>query len=158
MKKIYFVCLIAIIILLGGYIILTKNNNQANTTVSTQKESTSQDQKFDLNINTLSYQLPAYTKICLPESRYDCSSDGCQKGKPVVFVLYDENANKVYRCDKKPCDGYDVSKDVSGLYANLTPITPNGSLVKLSEDNKYVETVSMGLDFIIYRGQCTDKK
>ena len=150
--------MIAIIILLGGYIILTKNNNQANTTVSTQKESTSQDQKFDLNINTLSYQLPAYTKICLPESRYDCSSDGCQKGKPVVFVLYDENANKVYRCDKKPCDGYDVSKDVSGLYTNLTPITPNGSLVKLSEDNEYVETVSMGLDFIIYRGQCTDKK
>ena len=158
MKKIYFVCLIVIIVLLGGYIVLNQNNNQTNTTVSTQKESLSQDQKFDLNINALSYQLPAYTKICLPESRYDCSSGGCQKGKPVVFVLYDENANKVYRCDKQPCDGYDVSKEVSGLYTNLTPITPNGSLVKLSDDNEYVENVSMGLDFIIYRGKCTDKK
>jgi hypothetical protein len=74
-----------------------------------------------------------------------------------VFVLYDEDANKVYRCDYKPCDGYNISKDVSGLYTNLTPIIPNGSLVKLSEDNEYVEIISGGLDFIIYRGQCANK-
>lgn len=144
------------ILLLSGCTTLTGNNDQTNTAVT--KEVNSQDYKFDLNINSLSYQLPSYTKICTPETRYDCSTDGCKKSKPVVFVLYDENANKVYRCDKQPCDEYDVSRNISGLYTNLTPLTPNGSLVKLSEDNQYVETVSIGLDFIVSRGQCNDKK
>jgi hypothetical protein len=120
-------------------------------------EKSVQNQLFDIDVNALPYQLPPHTKICLPESRFDCSSSGCQQGKPVVFLLYDKRVNKVYRCDNKPCDGYDVSRDVSGLYTNLTPITPNGSLVKLSTDNEYVESVSLGLDFIVYRGKCSDK-
>lgn len=155
MKNIYFICLVVIIVLLGGYILLTKSD-KTDTTVTNGNQS--QNQKFDLNVNDLTYQLPNYTKICLPVTRFDCSSDNCKNAKPVVFVLYDENANKVYRCDKNPCDGFDVSKEVSGLYTNLTPITPNGSLVKLSNDNEYIETVSLGLDSIIYRGTCTDKK
>ncbi|MCH7492492.1 hypothetical protein IID19_02755 [Patescibacteria group bacterium] len=156
MKKLYFGLLIAIIILLSGYIAFTWNSNQTNTTAT--KENNAQDFQFDLNLNSLTYQLPTYTKICTPESRYDCSVDGCQKSKPVVFVLYDENTDKVYRCDKQPCDGFNISKEDSGVYTNLAPITPNGSLIKLSGDNEYVETVSMGLDFIIYRGKCVDKK
>lgn len=156
MRKIYFVCTLAGAVLLSGCTSLTKNNNQTNTIDKT--EVTAQNIKFDLNLNSLAYQLPTYTKICSPETRYNCSADGCKQDKPVVFVLYDENVNKVYRCDKKPCDGYDVSKEVSGLYTNLTPVTPNGSFVKLSDDNEYVETVSLGLDSIIYRGKCTDKK
>ncbi len=133
-----------------------RNDNQIDTTAKI--ENIVQNIKFDLNLNSLSYQLPDYTKICTPESRYDCSENNCKQNKPSVFVLYDENLNKVYRCDTQPCDNYTVLKEVSGLYTNLTPIKPNGSLVKITNDNKYVETVSIGLDFIIYRGKCTDKK
>lgn len=156
MKKLHFICLLAGIILLSGCTTLTKNSNQPNVTEKT--ENNTQDIKSDLNLNSLTYQLPVYTKICVPEFRYDCSTDNCEQKKPVVFILYDENTNKVYRCDKQPCDGYDVLKEISGLYINLTSITPNGSLIKLSDNNEYVEIVSLGLDFIIYRGKCTDKK
>lgn len=156
MKKYTLLALLICILTLTGCSMLTKDNNQTSTTAV--KKENSQDFKFDLDVNSLSYQLPAYTKICTPESRYNCSTEGCEEGKPVVFVLYDENASKVYRCDNNPCDGYSVKEDISGLYKNLTPIIPNGSLVKLSSDNEYVETVSLGLDFIIYRGHCTDKK
>lgn len=74
-----------------------------------------------------------------------------------MFVLYDEISNRVYRCDKNPCDGYEVSKEVSGFYTNLVAVTPNGSFVKYSEENEYVEMVSLGLDAIIYRGTCKEK-
>lgn len=154
-KNLFFISL-ALVIVLIGYAILRENNNQGRMSVA--NESTLQDKKFDLDISSLSYQLPRYTKICLPESRYDCSSSGCEKNKPTTFVLYDENTSKVYRCDSKPCDSYDVSREVSGLYTNLTPITPNGSLVKLSSVNEYVESVSLGLDTIIYRGRCSEKE
>ena len=156
MKKYTLLVLFIGILALAGYSMLIKDNNQVNTIAV--KEESSQDFKFNLDVNSLSYQLPVYTKICTPESRYNCSTEGCEKSKPVVFVLYDENTSKVYRCDNNPCDEYSVKEDISGLYKNLTPIIPNGSLVKLSSDNEYVETVSLGLDFIIYRGHCTDKK
>lgn len=155
MKKYALFALLVGALTLTGCATLSQNESSTNTTGNPKVAS--EDYSFDLNVNTLSYQLPSYTKLCTPKSRYNCSAEGCEKGKPVVFVLYDENANKVYRCDNKPCDGYDVTEDISGLYTNLTPVAPNGSLVKLSTDNEYVETVSMGLDFIIYRGSCTDK-
>ena len=150
--------LIGIIVLVGGYFLFTQKNNVVTNTNQSNNVTTNNSQSFDLDINSLTYQLPEYSKICLPDSRFDCSSGGCERNKPSVFVLYNENASKVYRCDKNPCDGYDVNKEVSGAYTNLTPVTPNGSLYKLSDDNKYVETVSIGLDFIIYNGSCTNKK
>jgi len=113
--------------------------------------------KFDLDINSISYELPVYTKICIPKLRYSCSANDCQQDKPTVFVLYDESIDKVYRCDNNPCNEYGVTKKTSGLYINLNPIIPNGSLIKISKENEYVEIVSLGLDFIINRGYCTDK-
>jgi len=147
------------LVLLIGTLTLSScsSNYHNNTLTSTSQIKTEKvDDSFDLNINSLSYQLPSYTKICLPKSRYNCYSDGCKKTKPAVFVLYDDNLSKVYRCDSQPCDGYDVKKDVSGEYINLTPLIPGSSSVKFSSGNEYVETVSLGLDFIIYRGICTD--
>lgn len=156
MKKYTLLAFLIGALTLAGCSTLPQKENKINTDDQTQK-TISEDYNFDLNLNALSYQLPSYTKICTPKSRYNCSDDGCEKAKPVVFVLYDQNANKVYRCDNKPCDGYSVTEDFSGLYTNLTPVVPNGSLVKLSTDNEYVETVTLGLDSIIYRGTCTDK-
>lgn len=156
MKKIIVFCLVVTTLIIG-YVVLIKNDQSNKYNYSIQKENIYQDQNFDLNINALTYQLPAYTKICLPKTRFDCSSDGCKKSKPVVFVLYDENTNQTYRCGEQDCDRYHVSKEISGLYVNLTPIIPNGSLIKMSVDNKYVETVSAGLAFIIQTGECTIK-
>lgn len=158
MKNTNLIVLIGIIISVGGYFLFTKKNNVITNNNLPNQVITNNSQSFDLDINSLTYQLPEYSKICLPDSRFDCSSSGCERNKPSVFVLYDESASKVYRCDNRPCDGYSVSKEVSGQFTNLTPVTPNGSLYKLSDDNKYVETVSIGLDFIIYNGSCTDKK
>jgi len=123
-----------------------------------QLEKNQKSLDFDLNLSLLSYTLPEYTKICLPNLRYDCSSNACIQNKPSVFILYDENSNTVYRCDNNPCDGYEVYKNISGLYTNLTSQNPTGAIWKISVDNQYVETVSLGLDFIIYRGQCQEKK
>lgn len=116
------------------------------------------DLKFDLDINSLAYKLPDYTKICIPELRNDCMyNDNCKQNKPTVFVLYDENTKNIYRCDKQPCSSYNTTKEISGFYTNITPKIPNGSIWKISEDNEYVEIISMGLDFIMYTGKCINK-
>ena len=135
---------------------ITSNDSKIidETPVDVQTE----DLSFDLDISKLSYVLPEYDKICIPETRYDCSSEkGCIANKPVVFLLYNEDNNTVYRCDRSPCSAYEVYKNVSGLYTNLSPKTPRGYIIKISSNNEYVETVSLGLDFIIYRGKCIDK-
>jgi len=60
----------------------------------------------------------------------------------------------IYRCDNKPCDGYEMNKTESGLYTILEPIIPRGFTVKISSDNSYVETASIGLDQFISYGAC----
>ena len=150
-----FALLLTGVFLLTGCAQIDGSNPQTKESV---KENVSIDDKFDTDIDTLTYKLPNYTKLCTPESRYDCSANECIKGKPNIFVLYDENRDKVYRCDTEPCDEYDVKKEESGLYTNLTPITPNGSFIKLSNKDEYTEVVSLGLNVLIYKGKCTDKK
>lgn len=148
-KENWFKLLVLIIIIVIVFYYGDKSGN-----IKINKE---QIQSFDTNLNKLTYQLPTYSKICIPDSKYTCTNEGCIIGKPSVFVLYDKNLKKVYRCDKNPCDGYDVSEEISGEYINLNSTIPNGSIVKISNDGDYVETVSLGLDFISYRGKCTNK-
>ena len=112
------------------------------------------DLTFDIDVSTLSYQLPAYTKICLPKTKQQCSEAGCEPVKPTVFILYDENNSMVYRCDNKPCDGYKIVKNESGLFTVLEPIEARAFSVKLSFDNKYIETVGFGLDTLVSHGTC----
>lgn len=109
---------------------------------------------FDIDVSNLSYQLPPYTKICLPETKQQCSEAGCEDVKPTVFILYDENNSMVYRCDNKPCDGYEVERNESGLFTILEPIEARSFSVKLSFNNKYVETVGFGLDTLVSHGTC----
>jgi hypothetical protein len=146
------------ILILTLIFIISGCSTQTPTTTETPQEKSSANLKFDLDLSSLSYKLPTHTKLCIPETRNDCLSGVCKKDKPVVFVLYDKNTNKIYRCDNNPCDGFKVLAEKSGLYTNLTPKTPNGTMYKFSSDNKYVETVSLGLDLIIYQGKCTDVK
>lgn len=110
---------------------------------------------FDLDITSLSYNLPSYTQMCLPEKKQYCTSDSsCENIKPVVFLLYDEINDLIYRCDDKPCDSYEMNKTKSGLFTILEPITPQGFTVKISSDGSYVETASLGLDQYISYGKC----
>ncbi len=132
-NRIYIIYMLATTILVSSCTTLVKSNNQTDITLEPDKHI--QDTQFDLNINSLSYQLPIYTKICTPKTQYVCSLDWCNAGKPVIFVLYNENISKVYRCDNKWCDGYNFLKNISGMYTNLAPVIPNGSLVKLSINN-----------------------
>ncbi len=135
---------IIIIVLVVGFFLLR----------DTQGENTN-DLAFDLDITSLSYSLPSYTQACLPEKKQYCTSGGsCENIKPAVFLLYDEINSMIYRCDDKPCDSYEMNKTESGLYTILEPIIPRGFTVKISSDDSYVETASIGLDQFISYGAC----
>jgi len=110
---------------------------------------------FDLDLSSLPYNLPEHTKICIPESRYDCSYNNvCTPNKPTVFLLYDQHSSRIYRCDRNPCDSYAVDATQSGGYKNLSAKTNNGSLIKISADDEYIEIATFGLDTILYSGTC----
>ncbi len=109
---------------------------------------------FDIDISNLSYTLPSYTKLCIPNRKQVCSSEGCEAIKPTVFLVYDEINNMIYRCDNKPCDGYKVKTSQSGFYTYIEPIEPRGFTVKISNNNEYIETVSLGLDILVSYGDC----
>lgn len=116
------------------------------------------DLKFDIDLNHLTYQLPSFTKKCIPEYKLYCTQSGeCNKVKPGVFVLIDENGinDLMYRCDNKPCDQNAIKTAETGMYTYYEPIATNGFVVKYSSiDNSYYETVSLGLDMYISYGKC----
>ncbi len=109
---------------------------------------------FNIDISNLNYTLPNYTKICTPNKKQVCSSDGCENIQPTVFLAYDETNNMIYRCDNQSCDGYEITNKPSGLYTYIEPTEPRGFTVKISNTNEYTETVSMGLDTLVSYGTC----
>ncbi|MBT4455833.1 hypothetical protein HOC54_01660 [Candidatus Peregrinibacteria bacterium] len=110
--------------------------------------------KFDIDVYNLNYTLPSYTKLCIPDRKQACSSDGCEDIQPTVFLAYDDINGMIYRCDTKPCDAYEVEISQSGLYTYVEPIEPRGFTVKISSDNEYVETVSFGMTTLVSYGFC----
>ncbi len=113
---------------------------------------------FDINFNSLSYQLPYHTKICIPKVKKYCDENGiCENMKPEVFVLIDKSNNFSYRCDKNPCDKYPVKILDDEFFKNIKPINDKDFNLKISSDNKYYEFVSLGLDVFLSYGECEDK-
>ena len=112
---------------------------------------------FHIVISQLNYSLPHYTKICLPETKQFCDEGKCNNVKATVFVLYDEDNNKIYRCDNNPCDGYDTISKKSGKYVIIEPIAPRHYSVKISVDNKYIESAGLLLSTYISYGKCTSR-
>ena len=110
---------------------------------------------FDIDLSSLSYQLPRHTKICIPETKQECNENGCKQIKATVFLLIDEIRYKAYRCDNKPCDSYDINIQRSGLFTNIAPLTPKGWSIKTDSENNYTETTSFGLTKLISYGSCT---
>ncbi|MFH1968125.1 MAG: hypothetical protein ABIJ84_01940 [bacterium] len=156
-KSHIYILIVLVVIMVGGFVFLNNKieKNENTTQVGSKSSEINNELAFDLDLSSLSYNLPSYTKICLPQTKQACTPEGsCENIKPTVFLLYDEPNNMIYRCDNKPCDGYEVSKNESGLFTYLEPTTPRGFTVKISSDNKYVETVSLGLDTLISYGVC----
>ena len=144
------VIIAAIILAVGFYVASTINGPTTEVSMGDTKD----DLTFDIDVATLSYQLPSFTKMCLPETTQQCGEAGCNPRKPTVFILYNENNNTLYRCDKKPCDGYEVMRNEGGLFTVLEPVEPRAFSVKLSFDGKYIETVGFGLDTLVSHGTC----
>ena len=120
-----------------------------------------QNLSFDVDINSLSYQLPSYDKLCIPEAKIACSNNECKSIKPTVFVLYDSVSNKVYRCDKIWCDWYDSISSVSSIYDTIQPIEPKWFFVKIEKienqrKDNYIEVVTLLLDTLISKWTCSN--
>lgn len=138
----------------------------SNTTTPTENK----DLSFDIDFSSLSYELPYHTKLCIPEVKHNCSTEGCEKIKPTVFVLYDETSKIVYRCDEKPCDSYSVNEYPSGIFTYLTTTDAKQLSIKIADNsihsvdivnpemrNKYIEVAHSMLSVMISNGKCIDK-
>ena len=88
------------------FVYLVRINQPATDNNETDIKISNEDLSFDINLNSLNYQLPKYDSICIPDKKYSCSKDDCKQVKAGVFVLIDYANNKFYRCDDKPCDQY----------------------------------------------------
>jgi len=111
-------------------------------------------ERFDLDLTALSYSLPTHTKLCIPEQLEVCNGDTCEMKKPTVFLLIDEVGQTYSRCDRKPCDTYEVTFQQSGAYTIINPKPPKRGEVRLAADGTYVETNSLLGVVYINRGQC----
>lgn len=129
------------------------------------------DLAFDIDLSSLNYELPNYTKLCIPEIQRFCWKNECKKIKPTVFTLYDKNSQTLYRCDKKPCDAYVVNEYSSGIFTYLTPKDGTQMSMKIADDpsintmnpemrkmkNEYTEILNLWMDVFISNGKCVDK-
>ena len=120
---------------------------------------------FDIDLSSLDYKLPSYTKICIPETKQFCSKEGCEQIKASVFVLYDNNNKLLYRCDEKPCDVYEVDVYPSGIFKYLRPKNAKDLSLKIADDptvktafpeieNEYIELLGTGLEVMVSNGKC----
>jgi hypothetical protein len=128
----------------------------------------SSDLEFDVNLATLSYDLPQYDKICIPDIKHYCDKDGCKRIKPLVFILYDKINKIVYRCDEKPCDALPVEVYNRGIFTYLRPEDAKELSIKIADDpsvdnfnfgmkNEYIEILNSMLGVFISNGKCMDK-
>ena len=139
------------------FVYLVRINQPATDNNETDIKISNEDLSFDINLNSLNYQLPKYDSICIPDKKYSCSKDDCKQVKAGVFVLIDYANNKVYRCDDKPCDQYLAKIEESGEFVNITPQFPNGTIIKVAKGGDYFEVVSLGLDILTSYGTCSGK-
>jgi hypothetical protein len=163
MKKILTITLISFALLFVGYSFIVDKNED---TVFQKNESSPEEKlTFDVDLSSLNYELPAYTKICIPEVKHFCSDEGCETTKPSVFILYDKNKGLLYRCDEKPCDVYEVNEYPSGMFTYLRPKDAKEFSVKIADDpivktvapemeNKYIEIAGTGLGVMVSNGTC----
>lgn len=161
MKKLLTITLISSALLLASC--SSVQNEKGNNAL--QENKSNSNENFDLDLSSLNYKLPVYTKMCIPEVKHFCSAKGCEATKPSVFILYNKNTGVLYRCDEKPCDIYEVDEYSSGMFTYLRPKDAKELSVKIADDpivktvnpeieNKYVEVAGTGLGVMISNGTC----
>ena len=146
------ILIVSLILIFIYFIEINQPTIEVNNLASSDK-----NLSFDLNLNSLNYQLPPHNLICTPNIKFSCSKDGCEQVKPSVFILIDNVGDKMFRCDSKPCDEYPVKLNASGNFLNVTPEEPNGMIVKISTEGDYFEKVSLGLSTLTSYGTCLEK-
>jgi len=93
---------------------------------------------------------------CIPRDRLDCEGVNCTKSQPVVYLILDRQSKTFSRCDKKGCDVYDAIFRLSGMFTNIQPINPNGTMIKVLGNREYIEVVTTGLGVIFQNGNCSE--
>ena len=58
------------------------------------------------------------------------------------------------RCDRN-CDTYEVDIVTAGIFTNMQPTSPRGTVVKVLGAREYVEIVTLGLSVHISSGECS---
>ena len=91
---------------------------------------------------------------CDVTTQYVCSDQGCEQGRPTVWINIDFPANRYQRCDAKGCDAYSMQASAAGIYTTLA-LPQNGAFLKVINDGSaFVEVTSLGTGTLSGFGQC----
>lgn len=99
---------------------------------------------------------------CFPQSRFNCTADGCTPYAPATyyFVDYGVDQGTYFRCDAKGCDPYPVTVTQSGIYTQFSPSGGQAMLFKVTSGNEagtkgeFVDVATMGTGTIVSFGKC----
>lgn len=105
-------------------------------------------------LSNLDYTLPRYDVACFPERKEYCNSEWCNEIDAEVFALYDVESATIYRCDSQPCDSYPGFMDITDYYVDIKAKAPYELTIRIDSNDKYVETVTLGLDKYVSYWTC----
>ena len=92
---------------------------------------------------------------CTPSVRYICTSEGCQRNPPLVFVRLDLAEKTYSRCDSAGCDTFPMTFSVSGIYTTFNDPSGGSTFLKvLNDGSEYLEVVSAMNAVYQYFGVC----
>lgn len=99
---------------------------------------------------------------CFPQSRFNCTTDGCKPYVPATFYFVDYGVDRgtYFRCDAKGCDPYPVTVTQSGIYTQFSPNGGQAMLFKVTSSDEvgtkaeFVDVATMGTGTIVSFGKC----
>ena len=92
---------------------------------------------------------------CTPSVRYVCTSEGCQRHPPLVFVRLDLAEKTYSRCDSKGCDTFPMTFSAGGIYTTFNQPSSGSTFLKvLNDGSEYLEVVSSLNTVYQYFGAC----
>lgn len=91
---------------------------------------------------------------CVPDTKTACDRTSCSADTANVWVELDRRASTYARCDSKGCDTYSADFNSAGAFTNIHPKSPNGTMVKVLGDRKYIEIATIGLTSLVSEGSC----
>ena len=83
-----------------------------------------------------------------------CSQKECTDAKPAADVYWTPSDGTYERCGDGGCDKYKAQTTDSGSFRNLS-LPENGSLARVTADNKIVEVLTLWDKVLIRHGHCS---